>query len=160
MAFFFGFREDHSVLMPHPEPAGRKHMNITRRLKSFTALALSLCMGLQFYPVLGEETTEPVTTDLSTSTSVDWSLKTYIARKEGADFALGLTFEEGTVLHAGDTMSLALPEGYSFSDITEALPVYAMRDGVPGEMLASYTISGNVHSITIPGLGRETAIAI
>ena len=122
-------------------------MNITRRLKSFTALALSLCMGLQFYPVLGEETTEPVTTDLSTSTSVDWSLKTYIARKEGADFALGLTFEEGTVLHAGDTMSLALPEGYSFSDITEALPLYAMRDGVPGEMLASYTISGNVLSL-------------
>ena len=64
-------------------------MNITRRLKSLTALALSLSMGLQFYPVLGEETTEPVTSDLSTSTSVDWSLKTYIARKEGADFGLG-----------------------------------------------------------------------
>lgn len=147
MAFFFGFREDHSVLMPHPEPAGRKHMNITRRLKSFTALALSLCMGLQFYPVLGEETTEPVTTDLSTSTSVDWTLNTYTARNDGTEFSLGLTFVEGTVLHAGDTMSLALPEGYSFSDVTEALPLYAVRNGVPGELLGSYTISGNVLSL-------------
>lgn len=147
MAFFFGFREDHTVLMPHPEPAGRKHMNITRRLKSFTALALSLCMGLQFYPVLGEETTEPVTTDLSTSTSVDWTLNTYTARNDGTAFSLGLTFVEGTVLHAGDTMSLALPEGYSFSDITEALPLYAVRNGVPGELLGSYTISGNVLSL-------------
>ena len=147
MAFFFGFREDHTVLMPHPEPSGRKHMNITRRLKSFTALALSLCMGLQFYPVLGEETTEPVTTDLSTSTSVDWTLNTYTARNDGTAFSLGLSFEEGTVLHAGDTMSLALPEGYSFSDITEALPLYVVRNGVPGELLGSYTISGNVLSL-------------
>lgn len=122
-------------------------MNIKRRLKSFTALALSLSMGLQFYPVLGEETTGPVTSDFSSSTNVDWSLNTYTARSEGTAFALGLTFEQGTVLHAGDTMSLALPEGYSFSDITEALPLYAMRDGVPGEMLASYTISGNVLSL-------------
>ena len=56
-------------------------MNITRRLKSFTALALSLSMGLQFYPVLGEETPHPVTTDLSSSTSVDWDLKSYTAHK-------------------------------------------------------------------------------
>ena len=158
MAFFFGFREDHTVLMPHPEPAGRKHMNITRRLKSFTALALSLCMGLQFYPVLGEETTEPVTTDLSTSTSVDWTLNTYTARNDGTAFSLGLTFVEGTVLHAGDTMSLALPEGYSFSDITEALPLYAVRNGVPGELLGSYTISGNVLSLVFNEVSDLTGV--
>lgn len=122
-------------------------MNIARRLKSFTALALSLSMGLQFYPVLGEETTEPVTTDLSSSTSVDWDLKSYTAHKEDGEFVLGLSFVVGTVLHAGDIMSLTLPEGYTFSDVTEALPVYAMRNGVLGEMLGSYTISGNVLSL-------------
>ena len=122
-------------------------MNITRRLKSFTALALSLSMGLQFYPVLGEETPQPVTTDLSSSTSVDWDLKSYTAHKEDGEFVLGLSFVEGTVLHAGDTMSLTLPEGYTFSDVTEPLPLYALRDGVPGELLGSYTISGNVLSL-------------
>lgn len=35
MAFFFGFREDHSVLMPHPEPAGRKHMNLLHIWKCY-----------------------------------------------------------------------------------------------------------------------------
>lgn len=118
-------------------------MNITRRLKSFTALTLSLCMGLQFNPVLGEETEAVETTDLSNSTFVDFSLDAYIAHQEDAEFVLGLSFDEGAVIHTGDTMSLTLPEGYAFSDVTEALPVYALRDGVPGEMLATYTISSN-----------------
>lgn len=122
-------------------------MNTTRRLKSFTALTLSLCMGLQFNPVLGEETEAVETTDLSNSTFVDFSLDAYIAHQEDAEFVLGLSFDEGAVIHTGDTMSLTLPEGYAFSDVTEALPVYALRDGVPGEMLATYTISGNVLSL-------------